>query len=516
VKAGAVLAVLTLTAGSLFAPGGALAAAHGSGPPPVPGARAATDSLNWGKCPDDIYVTDPRLQCAMLRVPLDYRAPRGRTIEIAVSRLPTAKPELRRGVMLLNPGGPGLAFLGMPAYFAPMMPQSVRDRFDLIGFDPRFAGHGKPALSCGVRITRVEQGLPWPVRGGVRENARIARDTAAQCIRAAGDVLPHITAANNARDMNEIRKALGEERISYLGYENGSLFGAIYAQLFPRHTDRIVLDSAIDPNRLGWHFFRSWGPGVEIRFPDFARWVAARDGVYHLGATPEQVRARYFQLGRLADDAPIPLPEGSLWDVQPLLTGNLFRQLNFDSLAFDFRFPDLARVWQAVQERDQATLARLVPPMLSRELANPNFLAMAWALTCSQRPWPRSLHSYARAVRKDSRRYPLAGGMAGNITPCAYWPAPAERQPRITDRGPANILVVQMMRDSFTAYTGGLGMRRALGNRSRLVSIDAGGHAAYLVSRNPCADETTSNFLVTGTLPAGDVFCPAAPPFPAR
>jgi pimeloyl-ACP methyl ester carboxylesterase len=505
--------VLALAAALLVAP-----AAPAAGQPSQAAAPTA-GGLRWGPCPEPspavAAVAAGRaqqplaLECALLRVPLDYRHPDGRSIEIAVSRLRTSTPALRRGVLLLNPGGPGGPGLDLPLFLAQVAPPEVLQRYDLIGFDPRFVGRSTP-ISCRLVIQRVEQVVPWPLPGGVRENAELARATAAACASAAGQWLPHVTTANTARDMDRIRAALGERRISYLGYSYGTYLGAVYASLFPTRTDRLVLDSAVDPHRVWREVFRLWGPAVELRFPDFTRWAAARDAQYHLGATSRQVRRLYFRLAALLDQEPLPLGDGFV------LTGNDFREATRGALYSDLAFPDLATLWQAVNEQTggpAAALLRRLAPASFPEVPPDNMVAALFGVVCDDARWPRSVERYIRDVRRDSRRYPVAGGMAANIWPCAFWPvAPRERPVPITDRGPHNILIPQNLRDPATPLVGALGLRAALGRRARMVVADAGGHGVYLLTGNACADAATTRFLVSGRLPRGDLRCPATDP----
>ncbi|MGH3995151.1 MAG: hypothetical protein ACRDSN_22135, partial [Pseudonocardiaceae bacterium] len=135
------------------------------------GASAQSTLLDWGECPPPFFGENaPGLECANVSVPLDYQAPQGRRIDIAISRLRTSTPEKRRGVILLNPGGPGGPGLDMPGLLAETMPQSVLERHDLIGFDPRGIGRSAP-LTCGLDLLTIqfERIIPWPDPRGLDE-----------------------------------------------------------------------------------------------------------------------------------------------------------------------------------------------------------------------------------------------------------------------------------------------------------------------------------------------------------
>jgi pimeloyl-ACP methyl ester carboxylesterase len=470
--------------------------------------QAATDQLAWGPCPPGTLTAGESrlpaaasLQCAAITVPLDYRDPHGRTISVEVSRVASPDPAARRGVLLINPGGPGDSGLGLPVDIAALAPQSLLNAYDLIGFDPRGVGASTP-VTCGMTVAQESDVLSWPlVPGGVPANAVADRQIAAQCQTDSGAELPDITTANTARDMDRIRVALGEARISYLGYSYGTYLGAVYANLFPDRTDRVILDSNVDPD-LVWHnVIRSFGPADEIRFPDFENWLADRSAQYNLGSTPQQVRATYFALAAKLDAT----PEGGI-------TGNLFRDASRAAMYSDSLFPLLAQLWQELAAGTASLVA--MPQLATAPTTAPadNEAAALLAVFCDDVSWPRSVPQYEADVARDSRLFPIAGPMAADVMPCAFW-ADRPRQPLvpITSAGPRDILLLDNTRDPATPYFGALGMRAALGRRAAFVTVNQGGHGVYLVAPNTCANDLATAWLVTGALPAADQYCPASP-----
>ena len=451
-----------------------------------------------------------RLECARLRVPVDYRHPDGATMEVEISLQHAQRPEARRGVLLINPGGPGGSGLVDFALVVGLLyPPEVTDAYDIIGFDPRGGGESSP-ISCDLTDEELFLSQPWLLPGGVRESAVFARDTAERCVANAGPTLRYITTANTARDMDSIRAALGEEKISYYGGSYGAYLGAAYATLFPDRTDRVVIDSTPDPNSFGRPTFRAWGPGMEIRFSDFARFAAARDAEYGLGDTPERVRETYFALTTRLDSSPLPTPEGPF-------NGNFLRQATFltmhehseeDDEDELLDFPSLAELWRAVANDDGATAGTYIGDIASD---TNNAIAVAEAVLCGDVSWPHSISRYEQDVRRDSSLYPLVGSMAANITPCAFWPDPIESPIHVTPDGPANVLILQNRRDPGTPYAGALEARREFGKRARLVSVDQGGHGVFVFGGNPCPDEIAGAFLAGGPLPSEDISCPAPP-----
>ncbi|GAB3443392.1 alpha/beta hydrolase [Actinophytocola sediminis] len=450
----------------------------------------------WGPCPPD--VTGAGLECATLQVPLDYRNQDGPTIEVAISRLASANPAKRQGVLLLNPGGPGGTGLSFPAALAAEgLPQDVLDAYDVIGFDPRGVGHSTP-VTCDLTPAQAARGTLPPyahTAADVVETAEAAKAVAEQCgTSATAPLLPHITTANTARDLDRIRAALGEPAVSYLGYSYGTYLGAVYATLFPQRGERIVLDSNLPPGGLDATAARLYARGFHDRFPDFARFAAAHPE-YGLGTTPEQVTATFFDLAAKLDRAP---SEG--------IDGSLFRAITLGMLYRDARMPLLAEYWRAWHTGQ---------PLPAEPLAIPedNLLAGFNHVSCNDSDFPESVRGYQRDVAVDRIRYPMLGAMAANIRPCAFWPVdPVEPPVRIGDRGPSNVLMTHFDRDPGTPLVGARMMRAALGDRARLVTVGQGGHGVYLFGENTCADNEVTTFLVTGDRTDRDLRCAAETP----
>ncbi|WP_309248716.1 alpha/beta fold hydrolase [Streptomyces sp. MNP-20] len=165
-----------------------------------------TQKVTWKPCGADLPAT---LQCATLKVPLDYSRPGGELIDIAISRAETSVPGKRRGILAFNPGGPGGPGLDFPDMAAEELPKRVTERYDLIGFDPRGVGASTP-VTCGLGGTDLT--FPRPNRSPQEFDANTAwsKRVADACRARAGGLLPHITTRNTARDMDVMRAALPE------------------------------------------------------------------------------------------------------------------------------------------------------------------------------------------------------------------------------------------------------------------------------------------------------------------
>ncbi|GAB3143739.1 alpha/beta hydrolase [Amycolatopsis stemonae] len=452
-------------------------------------AAASGPALAWGPCAG---VPEPSqgLQCTSMSVPLDYARPGGQQITLAFSRLPAADPAKRRGVLLLNPGSQGDSQLSLPLQLIALgLPQSVRDTYDLVAFDPRGAGNST-RVTCDLPVTFMIPPAYAVTNADVDKQAGVARQNAQGCAAApSAPLLPYITVRNVARDLDGIRAALGERKVSFLGYSFGAFLGATYATMYPARTDRFVLDSSTGPNGLDFTWSRRFAPGLEKHFPDFAAWAASQNATYGLGSTPEAVKAKYFELAAKLDQTPIETVDGAT-----------FRWINEALTQSDATFPLLAQVYQQAAD---GTISR--PPL------PPGFdFSGLLSIVCNMDGWPTDVEVYRRAVNHDRAAYPLLGAAAANVWACAFWPArKTEPQVRIGDHGPSNILMVQNLRDNGTDYPGGVEMRRALGDRARLVTVDQGGHRAYLFGTNACANATVARWLADGVRPAADTTCPA-------
>ncbi|MEU3574338.1 alpha/beta fold hydrolase [Kitasatospora sp. NPDC036755] len=465
--------------------------------------RPGRDRLAWTDCAGEVKRGQ---KCADLTVPLDYRDPHGPRITLAVSRIATAKPALRRGVLLIIPGGPGDTGVDRPSTQFDQIPEPVRDRYDLVGFDPRGVGRSTP-VSCGVDHADLAwvKLRPWPAAdGSIDESVSTGRRFAETCARNGGPVMRSISTANEARDIDSIRRALGEPRLSAWGTSYGTYAGAVYASLFPERTDRIVLDSNDDPDptRVGRGWLAAFGQGVEDRFPDFATWAAAPGNPDRVADTPEEVRSVFLDLAARLDRAPIPWQGANPAE----LNGNVLRETMVQSMIADKRFPGLARLMLAGLGRRPLPAA---PAQLPDEVMQ-NHIAASAATLCNDVSWPADPAGYARAVAADRAARPLTAGMPVNVMACAFWPfAPAEPPVRVTDRGPANVLLTQNLRDPASPYSGALKLRAAFGDRARMVTVDSGGHDVYRANGNACGDRVVTDYLVTGERPARDLFCPA-------
>ncbi|MDJ0381231.1 alpha/beta hydrolase [Streptomyces sp. G-G2] len=467
-------------------------------------------------------------ECATLKVPLDYQRPEGRTLDLAISRMKSENPAKRHGVLLLNPGGPGTSGLYRPMRMNTEMPKDVRDRYDLIGFDPRGVGQSSP-IGCGD-LSEAEKGVGGAYRPETfASDVAWARGIADKCREKSGDVIPYITTRNSARDMDVIRAALGERTVSYLGYSYGTYLGAVYSQMFPQRTDRFVLDSGIDPERVWRGMIQVWGTGAEPAFERWTRWAAERSETYGLGATPKAVSDTFWALVARADRDPF-LHQGQK------VTGDDLRadpSLFFTPHGASAVIKSLKASADASPPGQPGAPASGTPAPGAPAPGAPapgapapgadgaasdgpvtvpanNAAAVYWSVVCGDTDsWPRDPEQYARDAARDKVAHPLYGDFASNIKPCAFWQRPLEPTTPIKTR--ADVLTVQNEWDPLTPLSSGQGLHRALKGSRMVLARGGEGHGVYLSEPASCADTTVNAYLSTGRLPAADVTCDNPP-----
>ena len=242
---------------------------------PAAGA-AARGTLAWSGCGGGV-------ECATLAVPVDYRDPSGPGLDVALARIPARDPGHRIGSLVVNYGGPGDPGTQTLRLAGSSVPAAVRDRFDLVSFDPRGTGASKP-IDCVDDATadRLFAEDPTPDTPadlpGFYAGTNSSVDVTAVCIQKYGMWLAQVGTRNVARDLERIRAALGDKRLTFLGYSYGTVLGAVYAELYPRHVRAMVLDSAVDLSNTAQNEELGNAEGFEAALDSFLADCAANDG----------------------------------------------------------------------------------------------------------------------------------------------------------------------------------------------------------------------------------------------
>ncbi|MFE0100685.1 alpha/beta hydrolase [Streptomyces sp. NPDC059009] len=480
-------------------------------------AKSPRQHLTWGRCaPDQKELNAAGALCTKVTVPLDYADPGGRTIQIAVSRIKAKNPAERRGILLSNPGGPGGTGLANTLALRPAL-KDVADRYDLIGFDPRFLGESTP-ISCGPAPERPVPRTTTSPRLDFEDAVRSARDTARRCKDHGdnADLLPHASSRNVARDMDAVRAALGAPKLSYYGISYGADLGAVYTQLFPRRADRIVIDSSTDPSATQYELFQRSGAPAEQALDAWAAWTARRDATYGLGTSAAQVRGAVQKMLAKAEKHPVAV--GTYRLGAPLLRMLLKQPVQHEEN--DPMMAALVRDLVAASEGRLGTpgpeLASMLQLLESPELESSMVGGALFMCGDGGWPaggWPKNPETYWKNSVRSRATQPVFGPYVnGMIAPCAFWGAEPAEPGGTPVANDVPVLMLQAERDNNVPYEGALALHRKL-TGSRLVTADIRSHGVYgrgVEGRTPvpCADRAVNSYLGGGKLPAADLTCP--------
>jgi len=433
-----------------------------------------------------------------LPVPLNYGKPAGRRITLALSEIPaTAPPGQRQGVLLVNPGGPGASGLSLPAQVAGVLPAAVAADYDIVGFDPRGVGASRPALSCDPSFFSRPRPNYVP-SSPAAEQVLIARARAyaAGCEKRFGWLLPYMTTADMARDMDSIRAALGQRQINYLGYSWGTYLGQVYATLFPSHVRRMVLDSIVDPAGAWYADNIAQDYAFQGRMNAFLAWTAAHDAAFGLGRTPAQVLRTYQQVAAGLERHPISTSAGPL--IGPDELNDTFVVGGYATAVW----PDLALALASYVRHGSG--AELVSLYQNAGRTPENEFAVYNAVQCSDVAWPRNWARWNADTRRVYATAPFeAWGNAWFNAACAFWPVRAPARPmRIDGAGLPPILMLQGTLDAATPYRGALVARKMLPSARLVAVVGSGNHGQSLSTPpDPCVLGYLARYLRNGVVP---------------
>jgi pimeloyl-ACP methyl ester carboxylesterase len=505
---GSLLAVPTAAADASSSPTRAEATAS---TPPVP-------KLHWTDCGEGF-------QCATARVPLDYDRPRGATISLALIRLPASDPAHKIGSIFLNPGGPGGS--GVDAVREAghnLFSDEVRARFDLVGFDPRGIIRSTP-LRCFDSLDQALAALaplPFPVtpqeeRIWVRADRVLAR----ACAQRGGRVLDHMATANVARDLDLLRRAVGDKRLTYYGVSYGSYLGTVYANLFPGKVRAVGVDAILDP--VAWSSGRGdqarrlpvttrlrGDQGASATLLEFFR-LCDRGGP-NCAFSQGNPRRRYARLAERLLAEPIQLPAGPFTYAH--LVGYTFLAL-YDPETW----PLLAEVLQELDlltspPAAAATLQALHARLGASQEDYRNLVEGRPGVMCSDSDNPATVAAWERAADASDRRSPYFGRLVTwSSSICQPWPGrDADRYTGPFTTPTANpVLIVGGRFDPATRYQGAVTLARLL-PRSRLLTLDGWGHVS--LDRSSCITAHVSRYLLTTRVPPPGTVCqPDVVPF---
>ncbi|MGX1548015.1 alpha/beta hydrolase [Streptomyces adustus] len=477
--------------------------------------RAAKAGIDWKDCPADWGLEKP-IQCGYVTVPLDYARPDGKKIQLAVDRIGnTGTKEERQGALVYNPGGPGGSGMRFPRRVTTKSAlwANTAKAYDFVGFDPRGVGHSAP-ISCidPQEFVKAPKADPVPdSEADKRVQRKLAAEYADGCYERSGEMLPHMTTPNTARDLDVIRAALGEKKLNYLGVSYGTYLGAVYGTLFPGHVRRMIVDSVVNPSRENIWYQANLEQDIafEGRWKDWEDWVAANDATFHLGTTRADVQAKWLTLRATAKKSPL----GGV--VGPAELISFFQSAPY----YDSSWVPVATVFSKYVAGDTQAMVDAAAPDLSDTAGNissENGNAVYTAVECTDAQWPTSWKKWDRDNTRLNKDYPfMTWANAWMNLPCATWPVKQQTPVNVkTGKGLPPVMIVQSQRDAATPYAGAVELHQRFKGSRLITEKDAGSHGVTGLV-NPCINTRVDAYLLTGKLDGADVTCtPHATPKP--
>lgn len=513
-------------------------------------AQAPLPAVRWTPCP----ATEPpgfralrgRITCAEIMVPLDYDRPRGPKLRLNLSRVAAARPGARIGTLFVNPGGPGGPSADFAPYAARLLGKRVASRFDVVGIDPRGTG-GSGGASCRGELTRPFPRVAYPrtaeqvaVQLGFDDQVRRA------CRRNSTALVDHVSTADNARDMELVRRALGEQQITYYGISYGTYLGATYAAMFPGRIRAMVVDGVLDP--VAW----STGNASKPVTQPFSTRIASGAGSHEaltaaltacaqagpqrcaLAPDPQAAWDRVLTAaaeGRLViEDSTISYQDlisfaaGALYSSREIprflrFVARIDRAIAVPGVArVDSRTAALHRRLKAVRDRRAAAGPWTPDVALARtrtaSRAARTLDVQSPAVMCSDSRNPDGPRAWARAAAATQLTAPGFGPYWTWISSvCAHEglgsPADSYRGPWTT-RTSTPLLVVGNSHDPATPISGARRVHELFAG-SRLLTYDGWGHGA--IGTGSCVARTMADYLVDRKLPEAGRVCAAKPLF---
>ena len=445
-------------------------------------------------------------ECGKLSVPVDYTKPDGDVAQLAMIRFKATGQKI--GSLIVNPGGPGESGVQAAASLALGLPQSVRERFDLIGFDPRGVGNSTPAVWCNSDADNDRMRADPTVEYTPEGVAHIEKETkefVQRCADKMGkDFLENVGTANVVKDLDAIRVAVGDDKLTYLGYSYGTRIGSAYAEAYPQNVRAMILDGAVDPSADPVEEEIRQAAAFQQAFDNYAA-DCAKDPSCPLGTDPAKATDIYRSMVEPLKDNPaktkdprgLGYSDAIVGTILPLYSPNLWRHLT--------------QALDEIKGGTGDTMLSLADLYMGRDSQGHynNSTDVRVAVNCVDEP---PLTDHAKVVEQDRRSREVAPFMSyGDFTgdapmpTCAFWPVPPTSTPHeIKVNGLPPILVISTTNDPATPYQAGVDLARQLGGT--LVTFEGTQHTVVFQG-NPCIDDIAARYLVDVTVPPPDTRC---------
>jgi pimeloyl-ACP methyl ester carboxylesterase len=454
---------------------------------------APSPAIAWKACGSN--------ECGTLKVPLDHAQPTGKTIDIAVSRRKAKNQAARIGSLVFNPGGPGASGIELLDYTVGRLPTDIAQRFDIVGFDPRGVGQSTP-IDClpDAGLDAFFHADPVPDDAKERQELiDVTKAFVAGCQKNSGELLPHIGTADAARDMDLLRAALGDQKLTYVGFSYGTELGAAYLNLFPDHVRALVLDGAVDPTISTNESNKVQAQGFDSALDAFIRDCQAK------GAT-----CAWKPAGGASKDAFIKLMDAidakAIAGSGKRTVGPSEAILGAAAALYDERtWSSLAAALEQAAAGRGSILLQLFDSIVDRK-PNGTYTSLQEvysAVTCRDRAHPSGVEDVEATAHAAAQESPAFGAtIAWSGLVCALWPIPAETFPAAAGARPP-VLVIGTTNDPATPFVWAKALSQQLG--ARLLTYKGEGHTAF--GKDTCVDRIGNAYLLDLTLPAEGKTC---------
>ena len=385
-------------------------------------ARFYDQKLKWSKCQGN--------ECAKLKVPLDYGDLDGKTIEIAVLKVPAGGRKI--GSLVVNPGGPGGSGVEYAAYGSLAFGRALADRYDIVGFDPRGVGASSP-VDCATtaQLDALVAFDPDPDDADERAGMdKLIRGFGEGCLANTPDIARHMSTEEAARDIDVLRAALGEDKLDYLGASYGTFLGATYADLFPTHVGRMVLDGALDPSLSNEQLNLAQAHGFEVALRAYVKDCVDQGGCF-LGDTVDEGTKRIRQI--LDDIEAKPLPT----DTDRELTAGTAMLGVWMPLYVESFWPELTKALKEAIDGDGSGLLALSDRYASRgsEEYEDNSFDALYAVNCLDHSDSIPTSQVPSKFAEFEKASPTFGrAFAFGTSTCSVWPVKTGKEPRAAAR----------------------------------------------------------------------------------
>ena len=462
---------------------------------PIP---ATGGKISWKSC--DSGDETSKLSCATFKVPFDYADPSIGEFSLKVVRRSANKPGQRIGSLLVNPGGPGFGGSYLPENATSYFSGALLDRFDIIGWDPRGTGESTPFVDCVDNYDEYFAVDPTPETDEEKASLIAAsKKFSEECGKKSGKILPYISTNNTVRDMDRLRAALGETKISYFGFSYGSELGATWATMFPSTVRAAVLDGAADPDADYMEGGLQQAAGFERELTRFlARCSKTKTCPFYNGGKAEEA---FDDLMASLDKTPL-LVRKNRAKVNQAVALTAVSQAMYSSSMWD----QLENALASAQKGDGSGLLSLYDQYYQRtgDGEYGNELEAFNAIYCLDDPGPLTVEETESFIPQFKKAAPrLWPGFAGGYG-CVFWPAKADRRIEITGNNAGPIVVVGTTGDAATPLESSRKMAEKLED-GRFIVVTADRHTGY--GENDCVTSAVDSYLITAKVSFREKAC---------